>query len=351
MTAALMFGLIDSATLSLMPVYGLRMGLDDTWPQFVLSIFVVGAILAQIPIGLAGRPGRAAPADGGQYGIAVLSDRRPAVLRHRSGADLPDPAGHGRHAGQFLYGRADRHGPAFQERPAGRRDDELHVPVGLRQRDRAGHQRRGHGGSGAQRHADRRRCLRPGVPGRAAAPHGERAAGASARNRRSRRGRLSGLSGVRLDRWSAGLSWLYSLFMRTRTGGNAMTDSDRDDAKDRLMTSGPIYRPRYAGIATFMRQPFRDEGDWDGIDIGMIGVPFDGGVTNRPGARHGPRELRSQSTLMGMVNYQTGVRPYDLARFGGSGRRHDRGRLRPRPGDRRYRGLLQKGPRRGHPAR
>jgi guanidinopropionase len=92
-----------------------------------------------------------------------------------------------------------------------------------------------------------------------------------------------------------------------------MTDSDRDDAKDRLMTSGPIYRPRYAGIATFMRQPFRDEGDWDGIDIGMIGVPFDGGVTNRPGARHGPRELRSQSTLMGMVNYQTGVRPYDLA--------------------------------------
>ena len=31
----------------------------------------------------------------------------------------------------------------------------------------------------------------------------------------------------------------------------------------------------------------------DQADIVMVGVPFDGGVTNRPGARHGPRELRT----------------------------------------------------------
>ena len=92
-----------------------------------------------------------------------------------------------------------------------------------------------------------------------------------------------------------------------------MTDNKRDDIEDRLLTTGPVYRPRYSGIATFMRRPYREEEDWAGIDIGLIGVPFDGGVTNRPGARHGPREVRSQSTLMGLVNYQTGVRPHDLA--------------------------------------
>ena len=63
-----------------------------------------------------------------------------------------------------------------------------------------------------------------------------------------------------------------------------------------------------------MRRPLReDPAEWDGIDIGIVGVPFDGGVTNRPDARHGPRHLRDQSTLMGMVIHQTGVRPYDLA--------------------------------------
>jgi len=92
-----------------------------------------------------------------------------------------------------------------------------------------------------------------------------------------------------------------------------MTDKTRQDEEDRLATSGPIYRPRYSGIATFMRRPHREEADWAGVEIGMIGVPFDGGVTNRPGARHGPREVRSQSTLMGLVNHQTGVRPFDLA--------------------------------------
>ena len=49
--------------------------------------------------------------------------------------------------------------------------------------------------------------------------------------------------------------------------------------------------PRYREIATFMRAPLRR--DPAGVDIGLIGVPFDGGVTNRPGARHGPREMRN----------------------------------------------------------
>ena len=99
-----------------------------------------------------------------------------------------------------------------------------------------------------------------------------------------------------------------------------MSDKPVDPSSDgvpdeRRAAWGEKYMPRYSGVATFMRRPLRELGDdWSGIDIGLIGVPFDGAVTNRPGARHGPRHLRDQSTLMGMVNYQTGVRPHQLAK-------------------------------------
>src|ERR1700737_2049391 len=54
--------------------------------------------------------------------------------------------------------------------------------------------------------------------------------------------------------------------------------------------------PRFGEVATFMRLPIeRDPGK---LDIALVGVPWDGGTTNRPGARHGPREIRSMSTLM-----------------------------------------------------
>ncbi|MBT5263582.1 MAG: agmatinase [Rhodospirillaceae bacterium] len=69
-------------------------------------------------------------------------------------------------------------------------------------------------------------------------------------------------------------------------------------------------RPRYVGLPTFMRAPYLE--DWEGLEIGMIGVPYDGGVTNRPGARHGPREVRNQSTMMRTINQATGVAPYEL---------------------------------------
>jgi guanidinopropionase len=71
--------------------------------------------------------------------------------------------------------------------------------------------------------------------------------------------------------------------------------------------------PRFAGIATFMRLPHLPP-DAPGVQIGLIGLPWDGGTTNRPGARHGPRALRDASTLMRRVNPATGITPYDLAR-------------------------------------
>ena len=72
----------------------------------------------------------------------------------------------------------------------------------------------------------------------------------------------------------------------------------------------PIQRPRYTGLPTFMRAPYRE--DLEGLEIGLVGVPFDGGVTNRTGARHGPREIRNQSSLMRRRNQASGIGPHDL---------------------------------------
>lgn len=74
----------------------------------------------------------------------------------------------------------------------------------------------------------------------------------------------------------------------------------------------PMMAPRYSDIATFMRAPLvRDPSE---VDIGLIGVPFDGGVTNRTGARHGPREIRNMSSFMRTIHHVTRVNPYRLCR-------------------------------------
>jgi guanidinopropionase len=74
----------------------------------------------------------------------------------------------------------------------------------------------------------------------------------------------------------------------------------------------PQARPRYTGIATFFRAPPTQ--DLSEVDIGLIGIPFDGGVTNRTGARHGPRAVREQSTLLRRINGITGVAPFAACR-------------------------------------
>ena len=58
--------------------------------------------------------------------------------------------------------------------------------------------------------------------------------------------------------------------------------------------------PRFAGVATFMRLPnisLQDPKIGD-VDVGLIGIPWDSGTTNRPGPRHGPRQLRDLSTMI-----------------------------------------------------
>lgn len=90
-------------------------------------------------------------------------------------------------------------------------------------------------------------------------------------------------------------------------------DKDVERFLNKAKADGAGYtKPRFTGIPTFMRLPVAER--LEEVDIGLIGVPFDLGVTNRPGARHGPREIRNQSSLMGFRNHQSGIMPFDLCR-------------------------------------
>jgi guanidinopropionase len=92
--------------------------------------------------------------------------------------------------------------------------------------------------------------------------------------------------------------------------------SDKTCNKKSPVGSGaydPMKEPRFAEIATFMRAPLADS--LDDLDIALIGVPTDLGVTNRAGARHGPREIRNASSLMRTQNLAMGINPYELCRI------------------------------------
>ena len=67
--------------------------------------------------------------------------------------------------------------------------------------------------------------------------------------------------------------------------------------------------PRFADIATFFRLPIIK--DLSKLDYCIRGVPWDGGTTNRPGARHGPREIRNSSSLVRLYHPRSLKSPYD----------------------------------------
>jgi agmatinase len=60
------------------------------------------------------------------------------------------------------------------------------------------------------------------------------------------------------------------------------------------------YGTSYGGIETFLRAPHESPADLTSdVDVGFVGVPFDGGVTREPGTRHGPSALRESSAWHG----------------------------------------------------
>ncbi|HET7697274.1 MAG TPA: agmatinase [Vicinamibacterales bacterium] len=76
--------------------------------------------------------------------------------------------------------------------------------------------------------------------------------------------------------------------------------------KSRQLDSGTS--PRFAQPATFMRLPHQT--DLAGVDVAILGVPFDSGTSYRSGARLGPREIRSQSSLIRPYSYFQRVSPF-----------------------------------------
>jgi agmatinase len=58
--------------------------------------------------------------------------------------------------------------------------------------------------------------------------------------------------------------------------------------------------PRYAGVKTFARCPYVSSPD--GVDVAVLGIPFDTATTNRPGARFGPEAIRSASIALRPYN-------------------------------------------------
>ncbi|WP_374332778.1 arginase family protein, partial [Aestuariivirga sp.] len=74
-----------------------------------------------------------------------------------------------------------------------------------------------------------------------------------------------------------------------------------------------LVTPRFGAIATFMRMPHVTLEEAQGIDIGMVGIPWDGGTTNRPGPRHGPRQMRDMSSMVRPMHQTSHVVPSKLA--------------------------------------
>jgi agmatinase len=78
-----------------------------------------------------------------------------------------------------------------------------------------------------------------------------------------------------------------------------------------------LVHARSGGIATFMRLPHLTQPEE--LDIALLGIPFDGGTTYRPGPRFGPRHVRAQSVLIRGWNPVLNVNPfakYRIADYG-----------------------------------
>jgi agmatinase len=91
-------------------------------------------------------------------------------------------------------------------------------------------------------------------------------------------------------------------------------------SSDPVPPVGPLdssLTPRYAGPATFARLPRLDE--VPRADVVVAGVPFDTGVSYRPGARFGPNHVRESSRLLRPYHPALDASPFELAQVADAG--------------------------------
>jgi agmatinase len=86
---------------------------------------------------------------------------------------------------------------------------------------------------------------------------------------------------------------------------------------DRPQPRNPFVSPRFGQLATFMLLP--TAASPAGLDVALIGIPYDGGASYRPGARFGPRAVREQSSLIRPWNPVLKVHPFDRLRVADCG--------------------------------
>src|SRR5881628_355871 len=84
-----------------------------------------------------------------------------------------------------------------------------------------------------------------------------------------------------------------------------------------LEPRNPFLSPRFGQIATFMLLPAASSPA--GLDVALIGVPYDGGTSYRPGARFGPRAVREQSSLIRSWHPVLKVHPFERLRVADCG--------------------------------
>ena len=88
------------------------------------------------------------------------------------------------------------------------------------------------------------------------------------------------------------------------------TPSQTDLAITRSSPYGSQAEPTYSGITSFLRRRYTK--DLDGVDVAVVGVPFDVATTGRPGTRFGPRAIRSASSMLAWCQpYAWGFDPLD----------------------------------------
>src|SRR2546426_10248489 len=84
-----------------------------------------------------------------------------------------------------------------------------------------------------------------------------------------------------------------------------------------LEPRNPFLSPRFGQIATFMLLPAASSPA--GLDVALIGVPYDGGTADPPGARFGPRAVREQSSLIRTWNPVLKAHPFQRLPVAGCG--------------------------------
>ena len=78
----------------------------------------------------------------------------------------------------------------------------------------------------------------------------------------------------------------------------------------RYVPEDSMKSPRFTGPSTFARLPFvRSVED---VDVAIVGVPFDTGVTYRVGGRFGPNAVRAASVMLRPYNANLDVKPFDI---------------------------------------